>query len=244
MNETNALIALGFLLLLVGTLTSLQALLEVLEGMVELFTLLEIDSDDLVNSNKLLRDGLFQVGKPVSHTVLVSCLHVVHGLEDIEDLLLADTETLQSVDLSCGVLVLDGDIEASLVEVRGGLPIVKLLELLCDLGILLQALLDVLVVLTVALTLVVLSLLQVVAERQQRVLALVKSCLPSSLVQPLLLLKLDRWLNFTWGSVRCNVEKVNVGLQVALLKESDSLALSADLLLKLEVVLLSKVLAS
>ena len=159
--------------------------------MVELLTLLEIDSDDLVHSNKLLRDGFFQVGKPVSHTVLMSGLHVVHGLEDVQDLLLADTETLQSVDLSCGVLVLDGDIEASLVEVGGGLPIVEFLELLCDLGILLQALLDVLVVFTVALTLVVLSLLQVVTERQQRVLVLLKSCLTSTLVQPLLLLQLD-----------------------------------------------------
>jgi len=158
------LIALGFLLLLVGALTGLQALLEVFQGMIELLTLLEIDGDDLVHSNQLLRDGFFQVGEPVSNTVLMCGLHVVHGLEDVQDLLLADTETLQGVDLSCGVLVLDGDIEASLVEVRGGLPIVELLELLGDFGILLQALLDVLVVLTVAFTLVVLSLLQVVTE--------------------------------------------------------------------------------
>jgi hypothetical protein len=118
-------------------------------------------------------------------------LHVVHSLEDVQDLLLADTETLQSVDLPGGVLVLDGDIKASLVEVGGGLPIVELLELLGDLGILLQALLDIFVVLTVAFTLVVLSLLQVVAERQQRVLILLESRLPGTLVQPLLLLQLD-----------------------------------------------------
>jgi hypothetical protein len=34
-------------------------------------------------------------------------------------------------------------------------------------------------------------LLQVVTERQQRVLVLLKSCLTSTLVQPLLLLQLD-----------------------------------------------------
>ena len=56
---------------------------------------------------------------------------------------------------------------ASLVEVRGGLPIIQLLELLGDLSILLQALLDVLVVLSVSLTLVVLCLLEVVTESQQ-----------------------------------------------------------------------------
>ena len=53
MNETDALIALGFLLLLVGTLTGLQALLEVLQGMVELLTLLEVDGNDLVHSDEL-----------------------------------------------------------------------------------------------------------------------------------------------------------------------------------------------
>jgi hypothetical protein len=50
------------------------------------------------------------------------------------------------------------------VEVRCGLPIVKLFELLSDLGVLLQALLDIFVVLTVTLPLVVLSLLKVVTE--------------------------------------------------------------------------------
>lgn len=71
---------------------------------------------------------------------------------------------------------------ASLVEVGGGLPIIQLFELLGDFGILLKTLLDVLIVLSVSFTLVVLCLLEIVTESQQRVLGLLKACLACTLI--------------------------------------------------------------
>lgn len=85
--------------------------------MVELITLLEVNGDYLVDSNELLRDGFLEVGEGVGHAVLMCGLHVVHGLEDVQNLLLANTETLVCVDLTCRILVLNGDIQAPLVEV-------------------------------------------------------------------------------------------------------------------------------
>jgi hypothetical protein len=58
-DETDALVAFGFFLLLVGTLTGLEAFLEVLQGMIELISLLEINCNNLVHSDEFFRDDFF-----------------------------------------------------------------------------------------------------------------------------------------------------------------------------------------
>ena len=59
MDETDALVAFGFLFLLIGTLTSLEAFLEVLQGMIELISLLEVNCNNLVDSDEFFRDDFF-----------------------------------------------------------------------------------------------------------------------------------------------------------------------------------------
>ena len=103
------------------------------------------------------------------------------------------------------------------MKVGGGLPIVKLFELGGDLNVLFQALLYVLVVLSIALSLIVLGLLEVVREGEEGVLGLFESCFTCSLVQPLLFFETDRGLDLARGRVCCDVEEVNVRLKIALL---------------------------
>ena len=174
----------------------------------------------------------------------MSSFHVVHGLEYVQDLLLADTETLVCIYLACGVFVLNGDIEAAFMEIGGGLPIIKFLELLGNLGVLLQALLDIFVVLTVSLTLIVLSLFEVVAEGKEGVLVLLESCLSRTLVEALFLFKLDRRLDLARSRIRCNVEEIDIGLQITLLEESDAFTFGADFFLQLEIVFFAKILST
>jgi hypothetical protein len=59
MNQTNALIAFSFFLLLICTLTGLQALLEVFEGMIELIAFLEVNCNNLVNPYEFLGYSFF-----------------------------------------------------------------------------------------------------------------------------------------------------------------------------------------
>ena len=174
----------------------------------------------------------------------MSSLHVVHGFEYVQDLLLADTETLICVHFTCGVFVLNGDIKAAFVEVGGGLPIIEFLELLGNLGVLLQALLDIFVVFTVTFTLIVLSLFEVIAEGKEGVLVLLESCLSRTLVEALFLFKLDRRLDLARSRIRCNVEEIDIGLQITLLEESDALALGADFFLQLEIVFFAEILST
>lgn len=124
MDETNSLVAFGFLFFFVGTLTCLKTFFEVFEGVIELLSLLEINGNYLVHSDKLLGYGFFKVRKGICHTILMSCLHVVHGLKYVQHLLLANTETLQRIHFTSCVFVLNRNIMTSLVEVRGSLPII------------------------------------------------------------------------------------------------------------------------
>jgi hypothetical protein len=54
MDETNPLIALGLLFFHISTLARLEALLEEAKRAIKLVSLLEVDSNDLVHSHKLL----------------------------------------------------------------------------------------------------------------------------------------------------------------------------------------------
>lgn len=68
------------------------------------------------------------------------------------------------------------------MEVRSGLPIVKAFELLSDSHICLETLFD------VALSLMVLSLFEVVTETEKGILSLLEACFTSSLIKSLLFL--------------------------------------------------------
>jgi len=109
------------------------------------------------------------------------------------------------------------------------------LELLSNFKVGFEALLD------VSLSLVVLSLLKVITQCQQRVLCLLKPRLSSPLIQPLLLLKLYRRLYLAGRGVSRYVEEIDVRLQVALLQYSNALGFSCHLFLKLEIVFFAKV---
>ena len=156
MNKTNSLVALCLLLLVIGALTRLKALFEVLERSVKLITLLEVDGDDLVNTDQLAGDLTLDLCQARFHGLLKGSLQMVHGLEDVQNFLFTDTETLVSLSLTFSMLGLDGYVQAPLVEIGSGLPIVKLLELLGNAEILLEAVLD------VVLSLKVLRLLKVI----------------------------------------------------------------------------------
>ena len=65
-------------------------------------------------------------------------------MEYVHDFFLTDTESHVSFGLSFGILILDTDFKTLLVKVRGSLIIVKIFELLCNTGILLEASIDVL----------------------------------------------------------------------------------------------------
>lgn len=185
MNEADALVALGLLLLDVGALAHLEALLEIFEGAVELVPLLEFNGDYLVDAHQLLADLFLQLWLVGVDRFLQGRLQVVHGLENVKHLLFADAESLVGFGLTLGVLGLNGHIEAALVEVGGSLPIVELFKLFRHLEVGLKAFLD------LVLLLVVLSYLKVLTEVKQRLLSLLKLSLSCSLVEALLLLQFD-----------------------------------------------------
>lgn len=56
MNETNTLVAFGFLLLVICALGRFKTLLEVFERAIKFFTVLEVNSNDLVYSHQLAAD--------------------------------------------------------------------------------------------------------------------------------------------------------------------------------------------
>ena len=63
----------------------------------------------------------------------------------------------------------------------------------------------------------VLSLLEVVAECEERVLGLLEASLTRALIQSLLFLQLDGWLYLTRRRVSCDVEEIDIRLQISLL---------------------------
>ena len=82
-----------------------------------------------------------------------------------------------------------------------------------------------------------LRLLQVIAEFQEGLLALVEFAL-LSLVELVFFLQLLRWLNLGGRSLGCYVEEIDVCLQISSLHELDRLGLSGNLLLQFKVIVL------
>lgn len=106
-NETDPLVALCLLFLVIGALTGFKALLEVLKRAVEFVTLLEINSNDLVDADELARDLTFDLSQARLYCLLKCCFQMIHGLENVQNFLLADTETLVGLGFSLGMLGLN-----------------------------------------------------------------------------------------------------------------------------------------
>ena len=211
MNETNPLIAFSLLFLIISTLWCLKALLKVLKGAIEFITRGEVNSNNLIDTHQLTRDFTLDLRKTWILSFLEGCLKIIHSFENVENLLLANTESLVSFGLTFGMLGFNWYVKASLVEVRSSFPIVKLFELLSHTKVLSEAILN------ISFSLIVLSLFEIIGKGKKWILCLLKLCLAGTLIQTLLLLQLDTWLNLTWGSVRCDIEKVNIWLKIALL---------------------------
>jgi hypothetical protein len=161
--------------------------------------------------------------------LLQSRFHIAHGLENIEDLLLANTQSLVSLGLSDNVLGVDTGIETLFVEVRCGLVVVEVFKLLGHLSVLLETLLD------VAVSQVALGVNEVLTELEQGVFCLLELAL-LSLVEFVLFLQFLRRLDLRGRGLSGDVEEVYVGLDEALLQKLDGLGFGSDFLLKFEIV--------
>ena len=236
-NVTYFLVALGFLLLVLSSLWYVEAFLEELQTLLEIVLILKFTGDDLVYLDKLAADLFFQFLKRASFNgSFQSGLEATFGVENIEDILFADTKTHVSFGFSLDVLSLNTDVEAFLVEVWGSFIVYELLELLCDSRVLLNAIFD----LVIAVKLF--GILKILAEGQELFLLIFVvfsyefSLL--SLVKFVFFLKFGRGLDFRWGSLSGDIEEVDVGLQVSLLHELDRLWSGCNFLFKFEIVIL------
>ena len=104
MNETDPLVALSLLFLVIGALTCFKTLLEVLKGAVEFVTLLEINGNDLVDADELARDLTFDLSQARLYGLLKCCFQMIHCLKNVQNFLLADTETLVGLGFTLGML--------------------------------------------------------------------------------------------------------------------------------------------
>lgn len=157
---------------------------------------------------------------------------MVHGLKLVVDFLLANTETTMGLSFAFYELIkLNGDIEASLVEVGSRFVITVAHELLRHLLVNSETV-DYLLVAPMQL-----SLHEGVADAGEIVRGLLWLDL-HFLVQFLLFLESIAWLDRRRGRPIRQVEKVDVRLHEALREQSDSDVHFVDLLLKLEATVL------
>ena len=152
---------------------------------------------------------------------------MLHGLELIADLLLADTETTMGLSLTLDVLKLNGDVEAALMEVGSRFIVVVLLKHLSHLLVDEEALAHLL------LTPVELSLLKFVTDVGQGLGVLLELNL-DLFVEFLIFQVLLTWLNGGGSGVGSQVEEVNISLHEALGKEANANAHLVNLFLQLE----------
>ena len=83
----------------------------------EVVSLKEINGNDLIHSHQVLADFLFNLGLVALDRMLKSGFQVLHSFENVQDFLLTDTESSVGLGDSLDVLVLNRNVEASLVEI-------------------------------------------------------------------------------------------------------------------------------
>lgn len=124
MNKTNSLEALSLFIDILGSLGWLEALLKVLQTLIEFLPVLEVNSDDLVHSHEFLVDLSLDLSEGAVDTLLQGGLQVVHGLKDVQYFLLTDAQTLVGLSFALDVLCVHGHVQATLMEIRGCLVVV------------------------------------------------------------------------------------------------------------------------
>ncbi len=201
-NKTDAQVAVCLFFAVVGTLGDIQTLLKELQGFAELFPILELDGYVLVDTDQLLAYYSLQLGNAAVYCLLESSFQIIHGFEDIEDFLLADTQSLVGIGLPLNMLVVYGHVQTPLVEIGGCLIVTQLLKLLRHTHILVETFWD------AAVLEVVLSIDQVVAKSEQGLLRL-RVVLLDALVESVLLLEFLAWLDLAGSGLSRYVEEVN-----------------------------------
>lgn len=135
MNKTYLLEALCLLLSLFGSLCSFKALFEKLQCLVKFISVLELNSNFLIDSHKLLTNLILYLLLVAIYSFLQGCLKVIHSFEDVEDLLLANTQTHVSLSFTLHILEIDGHIKTLLVEIGGCFEVIQLFKLVCDIEV-------------------------------------------------------------------------------------------------------------
>lgn len=199
--------------------------------------ILELTGDDLIYSNKLAANFFFNFLKCTTFNgSFQSRFKATFGVENIEDFFFADTEAHVSFGFTFDVLIFHTDVEAFLIEIGGSFIVHKLLKLLSNSGVLLHTVLDLIIAVKLF------SVLKVLTEGKELFLLIFVvfsyefSLL--SLVEFVFFLKFGRGLDFRWGTLRGDVEEVDVGLEVTLLHELDGLRPGCNFLLQFEIVVL------
>ena len=176
MNKTDSLVAFSFLFFVVGTFRGLKALLKIFERAIKFVARGEIDGNNLVNTHQFTRDFTLNLWKTGVLSLLEGCFKVIHSFENVENFFLADTKSLVSFCLTFSMFSFNWHIKASLMEIGGSLPIVKLFKLLRNTKVLSEAILN------ISFSLIVLSLLKIIGKSKKGILGLLKLCLACSLI--------------------------------------------------------------
>lgn len=138
MDCSNFLAAFCLLVFILGFFRSCQAPLEELESLVEVTLVLELDGNNLINTDKLPRYFLFELLVISTVSFFESSFQIAHGVKNVEHLFFTNSETHVSLGLPFSVLPLNAHIEALFVEVGSRFIIVQLFKLGCDYSTLLQ----------------------------------------------------------------------------------------------------------
>ena len=199
--------------------------------------ILELTGNDLIYSHKLATNLFLDFLKCTTlNGSFQSRFQAAFGVENIEYLFFADTETHVSFGFSFDELSFNTDVKAFLIEIRSSFIVHKLLELLSYSGVLLDTVLDLIIAVKLF------GVLKVLTEGKELFLFIFVvfsyefSLLP--LVEFVFFLQFGRRLDFGWGTLRGDVEEVDVGLQVPLLHELDGLRPGCNFLLQFEIVVL------
>lgn len=133
-------------------------------------------------------------------------------MEYIHDFFLTNSEPHVSFGFTFSILILYTNVKTLLVEVTRSLIIVKVFELLGNICILLKASINVLT------SVVIFSIDKVAAEVEQTLLSLLELLLLDSTKFVIILLR-DVRLYLARSSVRRDIVKINISLQVAFLHQ-------------------------
>lgn len=199
--------------------------------------ILELASDDLIYSHKLATNLFLDFLKCTTlNGSIQSRFEATFGVENVKNFFFTNSETHVSFGLSFDVLSLNTDVKTFLIEIRSSFIVHKLLKLLGNSGVLLHTVLDLIIAVKLF------GILKALTEGKELFLLIFVvfsyefSLL--SLVEFVFFLQFGRRLDFRWGTLRGDVEEVDVGLQVALLHELDGLRPGCNFLLQFEIVVL------